>query len=80
MACNHQPENIYADQQGKHLDPLVSAAVDKIMHYDGIMSISMALMLNDPQTLKKNMQKADIDTLMIFFKFLAVKASETQNN
>ncbi|MBQ7835687.1 MAG: hypothetical protein IJ389_00345 [Clostridia bacterium] len=80
MARAHQPENIYIDQQGQHLNPLVSEAVDKIMQYDGIMSLSMALMLNDPQTMQQKMRNADVDTLLIFFKFLAVKASETQNN
>ena len=79
MARAHQPERIYADQQSQRLDPLVSEAVDKIMDYDGIMSLSMALMINDPKTMQQKMRNADVDTLLIFFKFLAVKASETQN-
>ncbi len=80
MAQAHQPANIYVDPQGQHLDPMVNEAVRKIMQYDGITSLSMALMLNDPQTMQHNMRNADVDTLLIFFKFLAVKASETQNN
>ena len=80
MAQAHQPACIYTDQQGQHLDPMVSKAVDKIMQYDGVTSLSMALMLNDSQTMQQNMRNADVDTLLIFFKFLAVKASETQNN
>ena len=65
MARAHQPENIYIDQQGQHLDPLVSEAVEKIMQYDGIMSLSTALMLNDPQTMQQKMRNADVDTLLI---------------
>ena len=51
------------------------------MLYDGIMSLPMALLvLNDPQTMQQKMRDADVDTLLIFFKFLAIKASETQDN
>jgi len=80
MAYAHQPKNIYTDPQGQHLHYSVSAAVNQIMHYDGITPLSMALMFNDVQMMQQNIRNADVDTLLIFFKFLAVKASETQND
>lgn len=80
MAQTHEPSNIYASD-GKHLNELVEKAVNQIMPlYDGVSNISTMLMLNDPSEIQANMKNADVDTLLIFFKFLAIKAGETTNN
>jgi len=77
LARMHKPVSIYEDG---HLLPEVDAAVNKIMHYDGISNVSTMLMLNNPTDMQNKMKEADVDTLLIFFKFLAIKASETSNN
>ena len=77
LARTHKPDSIYQDG---HLRPEVDEAVNKIMLYDGISNISTMLMLNDPTDMKNKMKEADVDTLLIFFKFLAIKANETSNN
>ena len=77
LARTHEPANIY---ENGHLRPEVDEAVNKIMLYDGIANISTMLMLNDPEDMKSKIQEADVDTLLIFFKFLSIKASETSNN
>ena len=77
MAQMHEPVNIY---DNGHLLPEVDRAVNEIMLYDGISNINMMLMMNNPDEMKQNMEKADVDTLLIFFKFLAIKASETSDN
>lgn len=77
LARTHKPDSIYEDG---HLIPEVEAAVNRIMHYDGISNVSTVLMLNDPVDMQNKMKEADVDTLLIFFKFLAIKASETNNN
>lgn len=77
LARTHKPDSIYEDG---HLIPEVEAAVNQIMHYDGISNISTMLMLNNPADMQNKMKEADVDTLLIFFKFLAIKASETNNN
>ena len=80
MAQVHEPQSIYYPD-GHHLVPDVECAVNAIMPlYDGISNLSTMLMLNDPSEMQKNIKNADVDTLLIFFKFLAIKASETQNN
>jgi len=80
MAQIHEPQSIYYPD-GQHLVPEVERAVNAIMPlYDGISNLSTMLMLNDPSEMQKNIKNADVDTLLIFFKFLAIKASETNNN
>lgn len=79
MAQVHEPQSIY-DPDG-HLVPEVERAVNAIMPlYDGISNLSTMLMLNDPSEMQKNIKNADVDTLLVFFKFLAIKAGETSNN
>ena len=83
MAQAHEPSDIYEyDGQGrKHLTSVVRDAVESIMsNYDGgVMNISMALMLNDPKEMQQKIENSDVDTLLLFFKFLAIEANYTQN-
>ena len=39
-----------------HLIPEVEAAVNKIMHYDGISNVSTMLMLNNPSDMQNKMK------------------------
>lgn len=77
LARTHKPDSIY---DNGHLIPEVAAAVNKIMLYDGVSNISAALLIyNDSADMKNKMKEADVDTLLIFFKFLAFKSGETDN-
>jgi len=83
MAKMHEPLDIYEyDNQGrKHLTGVVREAVESIMsNYDGgVMNISMALMLNEPEEMQQKIENSDVDTLLLFFKFLATEANYAQN-
>ena len=80
LAQAHEPANIY-DLDGHHLISNVEKAVNQIIpFYDGFSDISMILMLNEPEEIKANIRKADVDTLLIFFKFLAIKANESSGS
>ena len=71
MAQIHEPQSIYYPD-GQHLVPEVERAVNAIMPlYDGISNLSTMLMLNDPSEMQKNIKNADVDTLLIFFKFFS---------
>ena len=83
MAQAHEPENIYCSRpDGQHLAPEVQRVVGRMLprYVEGHTNLSAALMLENPSALQKRMQEANVDTLLVFFKFLAIKAGETSDN
>ena len=71
------PGSIYSE--GDHLIPMIEQSVNTIMHYDSFASIYMALMINDPEEVKENINKSDLVTLMVFLKFLMTKIEEVDD-
>ena len=83
MAQAHEPENIYCSRpDGQHPTPEVQRVVGRMLprYVEGRTNLSAALMLENPSALQQRMQEADVDTLLVFFKFLAIKAGETSDN
>lgn len=80
MAMEKEPVSIY-EEDGVTLVPTVTEAVGSILPgYNPQRKATNNLVEKDPKITKANLQRADADTLLLFFKFLTVKASEEENN
>ncbi|MBQ2948699.1 MAG: SseB family protein [Clostridia bacterium] len=74
LAKMHEPAEIYESGSGDTV-PSVRDAVKKILpSYGSFGVLPMEILMSDPESIMSNIRESDVDTLLIFLKFLVAEA------